>query len=287
MNWPAMERTQINGIELEIRDQGSGEAVVFVHGAMGDECAAVVVEPALTSRYRIIDYHRRGWGNSEALNAPLSIAQQAADCRAVMHHLGVERAHLAGLSYGGVILLQMALDLPDAVHSLALLEPGLPSVLFNSPAFGAVVTKAASQYESGDKAGAMDSFAQEVAGADFRTVFDGALPSGYFDRWVADSDTFFRFDSAALQEWTFTRADAARISQPVLNMTGDNTTAYFREIYETIQAWLPQAENVVLPNARHAIFQTNPRGAAERLADFFAKHPLDARSSQAAQETGA
>ena len=272
MTLPAMDRTQINSVELEIRDRGAGEPVVFVHGAMGDECAAVLVEPALAHQYRLIDYQRRGWGNSECLNAPLSIAQQAADCRAVMHHLGVQRAHLVGQSYGGLILLQMALDTPDAVHTLALLEPALPSVLFTSPAFGAVMAKAASLYESGDKAGAMDTFGQEVAGADYRAVFDQTLPPGYFERWVADADTFFQYDAPALQSWTFTRAEAAQIAQPVLNMRGANTQPYFREIYETVQTWLPHAENFVLPNATHAMLQTNPRGAADRLARFFLSH---------------
>jgi pimeloyl-ACP methyl ester carboxylesterase len=269
-----MQRTTINGVELEIRDQGSGEPVVFVHGAMGDECAAVLVEPALASKYRLIDYHRRDWGNSEPLAAPLTIAQQVADCRAVMQHLGVERAHLVGQSYGGVILLQMALDVPDAVQTLALLEPALPSVLFNSPAFGAVMAKAAALYTSGDKAGAMDTFGQEVAGADYRARFDQTLPPGYFDRWVADADAFFEYDAPALQPWTFTHAEAARIAQPVLNMRGANTPPYFREIYETVQTWLPQAENFVLPNAPHAMLQSNPSGAADRLASFFARHPI-------------
>ena len=71
-----------------------------------------------------------------------------------MRHLDVESAHFVGQSYGGLILLQMALDAPDAVNSLALLEPALPSVLFNSPEFGSIATEAGSLYELGDKAGA-------------------------------------------------------------------------------------------------------------------------------------
>lgn len=127
-----MQPTEIKGVTLELRDQGSGEPVVFVHGAMGDELSAVLAEPALADHYRLIDYHRRGFGGSEPLQTPLSISQQSADCRAIMQHLGIERAHLVGQSYGGVILLQIALDAPEAVHTLALLEPALPSVMLNS-----------------------------------------------------------------------------------------------------------------------------------------------------------
>ncbi|MEZ4867853.1 MAG: alpha/beta hydrolase [Caldilineaceae bacterium] len=249
---------------------------MFVHGAMGDECAAILTEPLLANHYRLIDYHRRGWGNSEPLHAPLSIEQQAADCRAVMHHFGVDRAHLVGQSYGGIILLQMALDMPAAVQTLSLLEPALPAILFNAPAFGAVMSKAAALFASNDAAGAMDAFGQEVGGADYRTVFDQTLPPGYFERWVADGPTFMQYDGPALQPWTFTRERAGQITQPVLNMRGANTQPYFCECFETVQAWFPQAENFIVPKAPHTMLQNNPQGTAERLVSFLAKHRLSA-----------
>lgn len=274
MIWDQMERAEINGAELAIYDGGSGEPVVFIHGTMEDECAAVLKEPALANSYRLIHYHRRGWGDSECLEAPVSIEQQAADCRAVMQRLGVGRAHIAGQSYGGVIALQLALDAPDAVRSLAVMEPALPSVLGNAPAFNETMSEAASLYESGNPAGAVELFGQEVGGADYRAAFDQTLPEGSIDRWVADADALFG-DAQALQSWAFTRDEAARITQPVLNMTGGRTTPYLRAAYERVQEWLPHAENVVLPDATHCMLQTNPEGAAERLADFFSRHPLE------------
>lgn len=269
------DQVLINGAQLTIRERGAGEPVLFVHGAMGDECAAVVTEPALVNQYRVIDYHRRGWGTSEKLEASISIAQQAADAVAILHHFGIERAHLVGLSYGGVILLQTALDRPDVVHSLALLEPALPAVLFTAPAFGAVAVEAGTRFGNGDKAGAVEIFGQAVIGPDFHTVCDQTLPAGYFERWVDDADTNFLYDMPALQAWSFTAEDAAKITQPVLNMTGIDTFSDFRTVYTTIQQWLPQAKNVVLPNATHAMFQTNPAGSAAQLVEFFKSHPMN------------
>ena len=274
MTLPPMQLTEINGVKLDTLDRGSGEPVVFVHGAMGDEAFAVLEESALTSSYRLIHYHRRGWGRSELPDTPVSISQQAADCIALLRHLGIERAHLVGQSLGGVICLQTALDAPELVHSLALLEAALPSVLFNSPEFGATMEKAGSFYSSGDKAGAIDAFGREVGGADFLAAFDRNLPPGHFDRWVADADTNFQADGPEHQRWTFTREDAARISQPVLNMRGADTTSYFQEIHETLQTWLPHAENFILQDANHCMLQINPSGAAERLASFFSSHRL-------------
>jgi pimeloyl-ACP methyl ester carboxylesterase len=269
-----MHPAEINGVTLDVLDRGSGEPVVFVHSVMGDECAAVLVEPALASQFRVVHYHRRGYGNSERPKAPVSLRQQAADCRAVMQYLDIERAHCVGQSYGGAVLLQMALDLPDAVHSLALLEPGLPSVLGNSQAFTAMVGKQVALYSAGDKAGAIETLAEEVGGADFHAVFDRTLPPGHFERWVAEADTMYQYDLPALQQWQFTREDAARITQPVLNLTGANTKPYFREVYETLGTWLPHAENAELADATHCMLQTNPKGVAGRLVSFFSRHPM-------------
>jgi pimeloyl-ACP methyl ester carboxylesterase len=129
-------------------------------------------------------------------------------------------------------------------------------------------------YSSGHKADALETFGQEVAGVDFRAVFDQTLPPGNFERWVADADTIFQSDVPALQSWQFAREDAARIHQPVLNLSGANTKPYFREIHETVRMWLPHAESSELPNATHAMLQTNPKGAAERLVSFFSRYPL-------------
>jgi pimeloyl-ACP methyl ester carboxylesterase len=238
--------------------------------------AAVLTEPALVDQYRLVDYHRRGYGSSECPHMPVSIEQQSADCLAIVRQLGIERAHFVGQSYGGAIILQVALDAPEAVHTLALLEPALPAVMFNSAEFGALSAQVGPLYESGDRAAAVEAFGQGICGADYHAVFERNLPPGWFERWVTDLDTVMLSDMPALQPWSFTGEDAARITQPVLNLRGANTVSFMREVHETVQAWLPQAESDVLQDATHAMTQTNPRGAAERLAHFFASHKLQA-----------
>ncbi len=84
----------------------------------------------------------------------------------------------------------------------------------------------------------------------------------------------FQSEMPALQGWSFASEDAARITQPVLNLSGVDTRSYFREVYETVRTWLPQAENVELPNANHCMLQTNPERASEVLVRFFSSHAL-------------
>ncbi|MBV9173537.1 MAG: alpha/beta fold hydrolase [Chloroflexi bacterium] len=70
---------------------------------LAEAYAPPCAEPALTSHSRLVHYHRRGYAGSSRVAAPFSIAQQAADCLAVLRHLGIERAHVVGHSSGGAI----------------------------------------------------------------------------------------------------------------------------------------------------------------------------------------
>ena len=280
MTQQRIDRATLQGVELEYEVQGVGEPVVLIHpGHFAEWFAPVLDEPALTNYYRVLTYHRAGCAGSSPLAGPVSFAQQAAHCRSLMRHLGIERGHIVGHSSSGNIALQLALDAPDAVHSLALLEPALMSVpsVQTSRAF---LGNAVQLYRAGDKAGAIDTFLRGVCGPSYRAVLDHALP-GAFDQHVADADTFFGQELPALQQWSFTREDARRIAQPVLAVIGAKSQELdpiWGERQELLLSWLPNVEPFVLADATHLLQVQNPRGMAEGLAAFFARHPLSASS---------
>ena len=174
---------------------------------------------------------------------------------------------------GGLVVLQLALDAPTLVHSLALLEPALPSVLLTSEAMAFATAPAGPLVAAGDFAGAIDVFARAVAGDDYRQAFDRNLPAGWFDRWVADSGAVFG-DSEVQSSFDFTSAEAARIRQPVLNAVGADSASYHRDVHEEVQTLLPHAERFEVPDSTHGMLQMNPTSIAERLAAFFSSHPM-------------
>lgn len=276
-----MDRAKVNGTELAFEARGSGDPVLLMHpGILADAFAPLLAEEMLTERYLLISYHRRGYAGSTHAEDPVSIAQQAEDCRALMRHLGVERTHVVGHSFGGAIALQLALDAPDSVHSLALLEPIVPGAL-SDPAqqyFLEAVGKAFGLYGAGDKAGAIDAWSRGAFGDQYRGVLDRVLP-GAFEQAVADADALFQTEAPALQQWSFTREDAGRIEQPVLSVYHEDPEwSGFFETHELLVEWLPQAEIFVLPNATHLLQAMNPHGVAEALAEFFARYPLQANA---------
>jgi pimeloyl-ACP methyl ester carboxylesterase len=94
-----MERAVVDGITLEYEVAGAGEPVVFIHGAfIADVLQPLAAETSLTGRYRLITYRRRGYAGSSRTPGSVRIARQAADCRALLGHLGIEHAHVAGHS---------------------------------------------------------------------------------------------------------------------------------------------------------------------------------------------
>src|ERR1700730_2048336 len=121
-----MQRARVNDVELEYDVQGSGEPVIFLHGGLlADENTPLMKQRALTDHYRVINYHRRGFAGSEHPPGKATIEDQAADCHALLQHLGVARAHVVGHSLGGVIAIQLAYSRPESVHTLALMKPAL------------------------------------------------------------------------------------------------------------------------------------------------------------------
>ncbi|HYE34056.1 alpha/beta hydrolase [Methylocaldum sp.] len=270
-----MERVNLNGVDLEYDVQGAGEPLLLIHGSIfADAFFPLLVEPRIANNYRVISYHRRGFAGSTHAGDPFTIEQQAADGRALLRHLGIPRAHIAGHSYGAAIALQWALDAPAEVQSLALLEPPLVASAPSGPTFWEEIASVRAMYERGDKAGATDAFCAGVAGPEYRQVIDTVLPSGAFELAVTDLDTFFQVELPALHQWRFTAEEATRIRQPVLSVVGSETEPVFRESHALIQQWMPHAEILVVPQATHALQMMNASGVADGLARFFTLHKL-------------
>jgi pimeloyl-ACP methyl ester carboxylesterase len=271
-----MERATVDGLELELECQGSGEPVVLIHWGV---CAAwaepLMAEPVLAERHLLVNYHRAGFAGSTGVPGPITIAEHAAHCRLVMRHLGIERAHVVGHSSSADIALQLALDHPAAVHTLALLEPARPVPPTDEQAAFVrdCVTPAVQRYRAGDKLGAVDTWARGVFGPAYRDSLERAIP-GLFDQAVQDADAFFSQELPALQQWSFSREEASRIAQPALAVLGEHTAPSFPGRLRLLASWLPDVESFELPGATHLLHLQNPRGMAAALASFYARHPL-------------
>jgi pimeloyl-ACP methyl ester carboxylesterase len=181
---------------------------------------------------------------------------------------------VAGHSYGGAIAIQLSLDTPDLVGSLALLEPALVFLVPSGPAFGDMLGALRAMYQRGEREAALDGFLSQVVDRGYRELLQKFLPPGAFERAVADAQTTFGVEVEALQQWSFTAEDATRIQQPVLAVIGERSEPIFSEIHLLLRKWIPHAEELVVREATHALEFMNPQGVADGLARFFDRHHL-------------
>ena len=275
-----MKLAAIDGIELAYELRGSGEPVVLIHWGVSARWAEpLLAEPILAERYRLLRYHRVGFGRSSRVEGPISMADHAAHCWLLMRQLGIERAHVVGHSSSALIALQLALDAPDAVQSVAVLDAARPAPVTELQAafLRDVAAPAIGQYRAGDVAAAVDTWARGVFGPGYRVALDRGLP-GLFEEIVTCADTFFVQELPAVQQWSFTETGARRISQPVLAVVGQNSAPTFRERRDLLLAWLPRVEPFDVPGATHLLHIERPHEVAEALSSFFARHPFQASS---------
>jgi 3-oxoadipate enol-lactonase len=111
-----------NGIHINYSDTGGTDpAVVFSHGYLMDHSMFDAQVPVLSPAYRVVTWDERAHGDTAA-TGPFSYWDSARDLLALLDHLGVERAVLAGMSQGGFVSMRAALLAPQRVRGLILID---------------------------------------------------------------------------------------------------------------------------------------------------------------------
>jgi pimeloyl-ACP methyl ester carboxylesterase len=270
-----VQSVNVNGVEVEYEVIGSGEPVLLISPVLADGFLPLVSEPALADRYQLIRYHKRGWCGSTHTPPPVSIADHAADAAALLDDLGVPRAHVAGHSSGAAVALQLALDHPEHVHTLMLLELALLSVP-SGEAFLQQAGPAFEAYGSGDPLGAFAMFMSGVSGLDWtrcRALLEERVP-GTVAQAVEDADTFFGIELPALTAWEFGPQQAAAIGRPVLSVLGSQTEPLWVEVADFLRSSLPRVEELTVEGVGHLLHIQRPEPVARGMAEFLERNAI-------------
>jgi pimeloyl-ACP methyl ester carboxylesterase len=259
-----LARMAVNGGELEYEVRGTGDPVLLIHGTgVAATFAPQMMQPALAN-YRLIRFHRRGFAGSSRAPVPFTIKDQAADAAALLKALGVTRAHIVGHSFGGMVALQLALDQPAMVRSLVVAEPPI----FNPNAPTSPFAALEKTYESGDKLGAMNTFSTMSYGAEWRTL--AARVPGGAAQVEQDVDTVFMSEAPSMVKWGFGEAEAKRITQPIIYVTGGGRHG---GSLKQLSVWIPKLESRVVPGVTHAMLMEDPKAVSEAIAEFLNRQP--------------
>ncbi len=261
---PIVER---GGIPIHYEVSGTGDPVLLLHG-LGSSIADWSPQvPVLARRFRAVTVDVRGHGDSGKPPGPYHIADFAADAKAALVAAGISRpAHVIGISMGGMVALQLAVDSPELVRSLVILNSG-PEVRASTlkERFQLlqrrVFTRLLSQRTLG----------RAIAGRLFPRPEQASLRADMEERWAANDKTAYRATLEAILEWSVVDR-IADIRQPTLVISGDRdyTTADSKRVWA---ARMPKARVAVLPDSGHASSIDQPEAFNRMVLEFLDSQP--------------
>jgi len=127
-----MPEITLNQFRINYQESGVGDTLLFLHGLGSCGQDWLLQMPAFCPSFRVIAPDLHGHGQTDKPRRRVSIAQMTADVTCLLDELGVKRTHIVGLSMGGCVAQQLALDDPARVRSLTLVntfarfDPGTP-----------------------------------------------------------------------------------------------------------------------------------------------------------------
>lgn len=234
------------------------EPLLLLHAAMGLYRRWYAWIPIVARHIPTISLELRGHGGSAIPDdaTPFSLERLVQDARALLDHLGVRRAHVAGLSAGGYVGQRLAIESPERVASLALFAstPGLRG------------TQAADWPERIAKVG-IESFVRATAADRFGADVDPALVDWFCRQVGANNPAWIdKFVThMASRDWT---ADLPRIACPTLIVAPGHEPIGENSTYELMTKAIPQAELVVFEGMPHNIGDAAPERCAGELVRF-------------------
>src|SRR5271156_1923217 len=263
------------GTKIYWDEQGTGAPILLIMGLGYPSAMWHRSRPALSASYRTIALDNRGSGQSDVPPGPYSIPLMASDAAAVLDAAGVTKAHVFGVSMGGMIAQEFALQYPERVESLILgcTAPGGPNALRAEPA--AVEMLKARTWMSREQA----------AEAAVPFIYDSATPRHLIDEDIAQrhpwptSAAGYLAQLQAILAWEpFSRLP--QITAPTLVIHGKVDRLVPVGNGELIAARIPDAKLVLLERASH-LFSTDQAEAAERAVfEFLAVQRLGANAGE-------
>ncbi len=232
---------------------------VLIHGLGTDRRIWLYQVPELCGRVPVLLVDLRGHGRSSAPAGEWTVANMALDVVRLLRHLGVEKAHLVGLSLGGMVAQQFALDYPYATASLVLAD-----TIAGPDAAGAAAMREALAFIEAHTM-------REIAEARITRAFTDAVDPvmrGHLIEQVAlnDKDAYER---AARAAFGFdVRAQAGQIAAPTLVVVGDGDRTFPPPWMEALATTIPGARLARIAGAGHIVNLERPREFNRAVREF-------------------
>jgi 3-oxoadipate enol-lactonase len=260
-----MPRIAANKLELHYEIHGEGTALVFIHGLGSStrDWEAQVTE--FSTAYKVITFDLRGHGQSDKPPGPYSVPMFAADMADLLHGLGVESAHIVGLSLGGAVAFQFVVDQPEAVSTMTIVNSA-PTMGGNRPEVKQEIRR---RVEIVQQMG-MRAMGEDLSKNLFPKAIHGALRETFVERWADNEPRAYIASLLAMSGWTVVdQLGSIRCPTLVIASDQDYTPVAAKEAYVKL---MPDARLIVMPDTHHAASMEEPESFNAVLATFLAKH---------------
>jgi pimeloyl-ACP methyl ester carboxylesterase len=264
--------TSDDGVRLYYEEAGTGTPILFVHEFAGDHRSWEPQVRYFSRRYRCIAYSARGYSPSDVPQDWEGYSQERVrdDVRAVLDALGIERAHVVGLSMGAFATLHFGMAYPQRALSLVLAGGGSGAHPASYKAFQDDSRKNA---EFMRREG-MARFADTYGVGPTRIQFRNKDPRGFaeFQRHLAEhsavgsANTMQGYQGRRPSLYDLT-AEMGRLKLPTLIMTGDEDEPCLDACLMMKRA-IPTSALAVLPRSGHAINLEEPALFNQFMDDF-------------------
>ena len=255
-------KVSANGASIHYAVDGHGPWLTLAHPLGADLTVWDDLVPEFAAHFRVLRYDSRGHGGSDVPRGPYTVEQLAADATALLSSLEIPRTHFVGVSMGGAVAQQVALDAPERIASLTLIDT---TAGYDDADATLFLQRAATAREHGMKTLA-DGTLERWLGERFRkrhpeqaerirAMVARAHPEGF----AAACEALAAFDvHARLQE----------IEAPTLVLVGENDPSTPPAVAQRIASGIAGARLEIVPDAAHLSMVEQKQFVTRALATF-------------------
>ncbi len=261
-----MPKIQSNGINLYYEIHGEGQPLLFIHGLGSSTRDWEFQVTEFAKSYKVITFDLRGHGQSDKPAGPYSMAMLAADTVGLLRALGIDAPHVVGLSLGGGVAFQMAVDASLPLKSLTIVN-STPELLVCTFKDRLMVWQRIAIV----KLLGMKKMGEVLSKRMFIKPEQEEIRRIFVERWAENDQRAYLNAMRALVGWSV----AARIGSiqcPTLIIGADQDYSPI-SVKEAYTAKIPNAQLVIIPDSRHATPVERPQEFNLALREFLEKHP--------------
>ena len=264
---------KVGDVNMYYEIHGKGEPLVLIYGYAGDSGLWFRQIPVLSKKYRVIAFDNRGVGRSDKPNISYTMAMMAGDIAGLLDIIGIDAAHIFGISMGGMIAQHFALNYPQRVISLILgctFCGGVRSIPIGPEALVALA-----DFERFKKM-TLEEVIRQLIPFLFSQEFIEKNPD-IVERRVAKSLEYptpmhgiTRQAEAIMGHDTYELLP--RIKLPTLVISGDNDGLIPFENSRILASRIPEAELAIIKGAGHEFFIEDAEETNKMVLGFLGRH---------------